>query len=67
MTNQNYPHETWNNWAKYEFRTNNASEAFNSKLRKYDLPKDPNIFRLVEVLQDIDLEYFATVRQICLG
>ena len=67
MTNQNYPHEMWNNWAKYEFRTNNASEAFNSKLRKYDLPKDPNIFRLVEVLQDIDLEYFATVRQICLG
>ena len=62
--NPNYPHYMWNNYGKYEHRTNNANEGFNSKLAAYDLPKNPNVFRCSEVLLEIELEYFANIRQL---
>ena len=33
MSNANYPLEMWNNWAKFEHRTNNPNEGFNSSLK----------------------------------
>ena len=64
ITNPNYPLFMWNNYGKFDFRTNNSNESFNSKLRAYDLPKHPNVFRATEVLMDIELEYFCNTKQI---
>jgi hypothetical protein len=57
----------WNHFETGRHRTNNCSEAFNSKINSMLSKKHPNVFKLIEMLQDLEDEYFKRQMMLIAG
>ena len=62
LENPTYPIYLWNNH-NIQDKTNNIAEGLHSKLLSYQLPKTPNIYFVILVLQDLEFEACRRLRQ----